>query len=116
MEDLEKRQQEEGVDEKEVGHLRKHWLMADIQIERQRAYLGGDATHSILVKGLDYALLARTKAELAAKEGEVADEELDELAKGVTTKTKPVKADPKPEEKLAKGVSRRYSARRELIE
>jgi IK cytokine len=44
--------------------------------------LGGDATHSILVKGLDYALLAARKAELAREGEEVADEELDALVGG----------------------------------
>ncbi|GAA5926824.1 uncharacterized protein JCM15063_000379 [Sporobolomyces koalae] len=38
------------------------------QLEQQRQYLGGDATHSILVKGLDMALLERNKAQLAQQE------------------------------------------------
>lgn len=75
------------------------------QIDRQRAYLGGDATHSILVKGLDYALLARTRAELAVKGEEVADEELEDLVRGAQVKKRPVKEEKKPEEKMAKGVS-----------
>ena len=49
------------------------------QIEKTRAYLGGDATHSILVKGLDYALLAARKAELQREGEEIADEELEAL-------------------------------------
>jgi len=51
------------------------------QVERTRAYLGGDATHSILVKGLDYALLAARKAELEREGDNVADDELDALLK-----------------------------------
>ncbi|KDQ61747.1 hypothetical protein JAAARDRAFT_66814 [Jaapia argillacea MUCL 33604] len=43
---------------------------ADIEdkeaIEEKRQYLGGDSTHSILVKGLDYALLEQNKAKEAA--------------------------------------------------
>lgn len=49
-------------------------------MEAQRALLGGDAEHSVLVKGLDFALLARRKAELEAEKAGDAEEELDELA------------------------------------
>ncbi|OXG16204.1 hypothetical protein C366_03912 [Cryptococcus neoformans Tu401-1] len=55
-------------------------------IEKQRAYLGGDAEHSVLVKGLDYALLAARKAELAREEAEDVDEELEELGRGLKGK------------------------------
>ena len=62
------------------------------QIEKTRAYLGGDATHSILVKGLDYALLAARKAELERQGEEVADDELDALVgRGQATEKKVVK-------------------------
>ena len=37
-----------------------------IQVEAQRIYLGGDGDHSILVKGLDFALLEQNKAREAA--------------------------------------------------
>ncbi|WRT68859.1 uncharacterized protein IL334_005840 [Kwoniella shivajii] len=53
------------------------------ELEKQRAYLGGDAEHSVLVKGLDYALLAARKAELAREQGEEIDDELDALGKGL---------------------------------
>lgn len=80
-----------------------------MQIEKRRAYLGGDAEHSVLVKGLDFALLAARKAELAREGEEVADEELDALAEGLRGKngTAPGKdaAGKQPEEKMAKGVS-----------
>lgn len=56
------------------------------EIEKQRAYLGGDAEHSVLVKGLDYALLAARKAELAREEAENMDEELEELGRGLKGK------------------------------
>ncbi|GHJ83863.1 hypothetical protein NliqN6_0265 [Naganishia liquefaciens] len=62
-EDFEKRAREEGQDEDAIAE--------------QRKYLGGDATHSILVKGLDFALLAARKAEIEATEGRKAEDELD---------------------------------------
>ncbi|KAJ9120080.1 hypothetical protein QFC22_002978 [Naganishia vaughanmartiniae] len=67
-EEFEKRARAEGQDE--------------ATIEEQRKYLGGDATHSILVKGLDYALLAARKAEIEATEGKKAEDELDALLEG----------------------------------
>ncbi|KAK4686288.1 hypothetical protein P7C73_g3835, partial [Tremellales sp. Uapishka_1] len=70
LEDFEKRKAEAGEDVEKV--------------EAQRAYLGGDATHSILVKGLDFALLAARKAELE-REGEVnMEDELEQLGKNIT--------------------------------
>ncbi|PWN21915.1 hypothetical protein BCV69DRAFT_281822 [Microstroma glucosiphilum] len=42
-------------------------------IEEQMAFLGGDARHSILVKGLDHSLLAQQKAKEAGGEGDVDD-------------------------------------------
>ncbi|KAK6904523.1 hypothetical protein I204_06875 [Kwoniella mangroviensis CBS 8886] len=53
------------------------------ELEKQRAYLGGDVEHSVLVKGLDYALLAARKAELAKQKGEEIDDELDVLQQGL---------------------------------
>lgn len=43
-------------------------------VEEQRKYLGGDAMHSVLVKGLDFALLDQTKARVSAA-NEVEDED-----------------------------------------
>lgn len=80
-------------------------------IEKQRAYLGGDAEHSVLVKGLDYALLAARKAELAKEEAEDMDEELEELGRGLKGKKNAgAKEDVVEEEKakqetLGRGVS-----------
>jgi IK cytokine len=54
-------------------------LNPPLQIAEQRKYLGGDATHSILVKGLDLALLAQRKAEIEATEGKKAEDELDAI-------------------------------------
>lgn len=42
-------------------------------IEDQMAFLGGDARHSILVKGLDHSLLAQQKAKEAGGDGDVDD-------------------------------------------
>lgn len=61
-----------------------------------------------MVKGLDYALLARRKAELAAQGEDIADEELEELARGVAKgKTTSSGKEEKEvvEEPMAKGVS-----------
>ena len=46
-------------------------------MEEQRKYLGGDADHTVLVKGLDFALLEQTKAKLAATDSVVDDEVLE---------------------------------------
>lgn len=48
-------------------------------LEDQMKYLGGDEHHSILVKGLDIALLERKKAELAQKAERELDDVEDEL-------------------------------------
>ena len=34
-----------------------------LEVEEQRRYLGGDADHTVLVKGLDFALLEQQKAD-----------------------------------------------------
>lgn len=80
------------------------------EIEATRAYLGGDAEHSILVKGLDYALLAARKAELAREQDEGMEDELDELGKGLGRRPEGKskgKEEVRPEEKLGNRVSRR---------
>ncbi|KIJ55340.1 hypothetical protein M422DRAFT_774401 [Sphaerobolus stellatus SS14] len=46
-------------------------------IEKQRQYLGGDKDHTILVKGLDIALLEANKAKIAAESAIVEDEDLE---------------------------------------
>jgi IK cytokine len=53
-------------------------LTSLIQIEEQRKYLGGDSDHSILVKGLDFALLEQNKAKAAVASGSVDDESLEQ--------------------------------------
>ncbi|OBZ74055.1 Protein Red [Grifola frondosa] len=47
-------------------------------IEEQRKYLGGDSTHSVLVKGLDFALLEQNRARAAAAEASTTDASLEQ--------------------------------------
>lgn len=79
-------------------------------MEKTRQFLGGDATHSVLVKGLDYSLLAQRKAELEREREVGREEELEALMDDIPTKAGPSaqlkKADAATEaEKLGKGVS-----------
>ncbi|EMD39090.1 hypothetical protein CERSUDRAFT_112785 [Gelatoporia subvermispora B] len=46
-------------------------------IEEQRQYLGGDSTHTVLVKGLDLSLLEQSRARLAASTAVEEDESLE---------------------------------------
>jgi len=48
-------------------------------VDEQRRYLGGDSDHSILVKGLDFALLKQNKARLASTSSKQDDEALEEV-------------------------------------
>lgn len=48
-------------------------------MEEQRRYLGGDSDHSILVKGLDFALLEQNKARLVSTQSKQDDEALEEV-------------------------------------
>ncbi len=50
-----------------------------LQVEEKRRYLGGDSEHTVLVKGLDFALLEQARAREAAKSS-LEDEELLENA------------------------------------
>lgn len=49
-----------------------------IQLEQQRKYLGGDSEHTVLVKGLDFALLEQNKARLAASTAVEDDDTLEQ--------------------------------------
>lgn len=53
--------------------------MAFDKVDEQRRYLGGDSDHSILVKGLDFALLEQNKARLASTTSKQDDEALEEV-------------------------------------
>ena len=48
-------------------------------MDEQRRYLGGDSDHSILVKGLDFALLEQNKARLVSTSSKQDDEALEEV-------------------------------------
>ncbi|KAK7687833.1 hypothetical protein QCA50_009052 [Cerrena zonata] len=48
-------------------------------LDEQRKYLGGDADHTVLVKGLDFALLEQNKAKVAAEQGVEDDETLEQV-------------------------------------
>ncbi|PWN29089.1 hypothetical protein BDZ90DRAFT_259146 [Jaminaea rosea] len=77
---------EPGEDDEEAASVRalheewrQKWLAADTEeqrreVEEQMAFLGGDAKHSILVKGLDYALLAQQRAKAGGARGEEDDD------------------------------------------
>ncbi|KAF9785182.1 RED-like protein N-terminal region-domain-containing protein [Thelephora terrestris] len=52
-------------------------------IDEQRQYLGGDSEHSVLVKGLDFALLEQNKAKVAAVSSVEDDEALEQAFLGV---------------------------------
>lgn len=61
-----------------------------MQVEEQRRYLGGDSEHSILVKGLDFALLQQNKARLASTSSKQDDEALEEVfAQAASTSSAP---------------------------
>ena len=53
------------------------------QIDEQRKYLGGDGEHSVLVKGLDFALLEQNKAKAAGVSTVEDDEALEQAFLGV---------------------------------
>jgi len=48
-------------------------------VDAQRRYLGGDSDHSILVKGLDFALLEQNKARLMSASSKQDDEALEDV-------------------------------------
>lgn len=50
-----------------------------VQVDTQRRYLGGDSDHSILVKGLDFALFEQNRARLASTSSKQDDEALEEV-------------------------------------
>ncbi|KAH8116439.1 hypothetical protein DFH11DRAFT_1725221 [Phellopilus nigrolimitatus] len=54
-------------------------------VEARRRYLGGDSDHSILVKGLDFALLEQNRARAAATTSVEDDELLEDAFRGVDT-------------------------------
>ncbi|KAL5513155.1 hypothetical protein ACEPAH_3553 [Sanghuangporus vaninii] len=68
-------------------------------VEEQRKYLGGDSEHTVLVKGLDFALLEQTKARLAARSSTKDDEELEEAFRGAISGSPPALEEVLPSKK-----------------
>ncbi|KAL5536947.1 hypothetical protein ACEPAF_770 [Sanghuangporus sanghuang] len=68
-------------------------------VEEQRKYLGGDSEHTVLVKGLDFALLEQTKARLAASSSTKDDEELEEAFRGAISGSPPALEEVLPSKK-----------------
>ncbi|KZT21574.1 hypothetical protein NEOLEDRAFT_1139191 [Neolentinus lepideus HHB14362 ss-1] len=63
-------------------------------LEEKRRYLGGDSEHSILVKGLDFALLEQNKARAAVEAASVDDESLEKaFAEATVVSKKRTRAD-----------------------
>ncbi|CAK9783171.1 unnamed protein product [Cutaneotrichosporon oleaginosum] len=75
---------------KEVEHLLEEFERRKVEAGEdadKREYLGGDAEHSVLVKGLDYALLARRKAEIEAEKAAGMEDELEQLGQTIKSKS-----------------------------
>ncbi|KAL4230571.1 hypothetical protein ACF0H5_010950 [Mactra antiquata] len=66
------------------------------QVIQESKYLGGDMEHTHLVKGLDYALLEKVRAEISSKERE----EEQEMEKAVTQTPKEKQPEEEPEEHI----------------
>ena len=62
-----------------VCHASTDFCGDNVQVDTQRRYLGGDSDHSILVKGLDFALFEQNKARLASTSSKQDDEALEEV-------------------------------------
>lgn len=56
-------------------------------VEEQRKYLGGDAAHTVLVKGLDFALLEQTRAREEARDD--LDDDIESAFQGKTSDNAP---------------------------
>lgn len=67
--------------------LRPDGIYLFSQIDEQRKYLGGDSEHSVLVKGLDLALLEQNKAKAAATSAVEDEEALEQAFLGVDVGT-----------------------------
>ncbi|KAF9073308.1 RED-like protein N-terminal region-domain-containing protein [Rhodocollybia butyracea] len=67
LEEFEKRTADQDEDTVclRLEHAPAHYLNYFIQVDEQRQYLGGDSEHTVLVKGLDMALLQQNKAKAA---------------------------------------------------
>ncbi|KAJ7623165.1 hypothetical protein FB45DRAFT_869833 [Roridomyces roridus] len=77
----------EGNDYAEVESVLEDLQQRQAVSDEQRKYLGGDGDHSILVKGLDVALLEQNKAKAASST--VDDDSLEQAFMGVTSPSQP---------------------------
>ncbi|OSD04802.1 hypothetical protein PYCCODRAFT_1465765 [Trametes coccinea BRFM310] len=57
-------------------------------VDEQRKYLGGDSEHTVLVKGLDFALLEQARARVAAETEATEDVSLEEAYREIATQPK----------------------------
>lgn len=116
----------EDRDEAEVTELHKEWRekwqAAKTEderrdIEEQMAYLGGDAKHTILVKGLDFALLARERAKAEGRELGQGDDDLEAAYQGAApaTSTEDGHSSGSPEAAAASSQSGGKRSRREVL-
>ena len=55
------------------------------QLIQESKYLGGDMEHTHLVKGLDYALLEKVRAEISQKE-DMEEEDMEQALEATTQK------------------------------
>ncbi|CAO1617414.1 unnamed protein product [Jaminaea pallidilutea] len=116
----------EDRDEAEVTELHKEWRekwqAAKTEderrdIEEQMAYLGGDAKHTILVKGLDFALLARERAKAEGRELGQGDDDLEAAYQGAApaTSTEDGHSSGSPEAAAASSQSSGKRSREEVL-
>ncbi|KAF9650129.1 hypothetical protein BDM02DRAFT_1512192 [Thelephora ganbajun] len=87
-------------------------------VDEQRKYLGGDSEHSVLVKGLDFALLEQNKAKAAVVSNVEDDEALEQAFLGVggSTSTDVVEAVPQPKKKSRQKMIHELKEKRERDE
>ncbi|KAF8906267.1 RED-like protein N-terminal region-domain-containing protein [Gymnopilus junonius] len=78
------------------------------KVEAQRKYLGGDSEHSILVKGLDFALLEQNKARSALTTEDI--DELDQAYKEAGSKYEPTVPKKRTREDLIKELKEQRAA------
>lgn len=109
---------------------RNKWLAAETDderrdIEEQMAFLGGDARHSVLVKGLDFALLAQEKAKAEGTEPPLpstasrpanADDALEEAYSAATTSSASTSKSLIAESEQAPSFGQAKRSREEILE
>jgi len=66
-----------------------------VKVDEQRRYLGGDSEHTVLVKGLDFALLEQTRGRVEAVTSVQDDESLEDAFRTASSSTEPFAAVPR---------------------